>query len=108
MAVSLSKSLLASLNSPLPDSSQLAALRHLKNELIGHDQKKESWVLEGLIPALVWCISPDRRDKWNAMVKTIHNGHDAREIGGAPPVDNDEIRFQATIILGSIAQGMPH
>jgi hypothetical protein len=107
MAVSLATSLLEAINSPLPDSSQLAALKLLKNEIIGHDQKKEAWVLEGIIPALVWCISPDRRDKWSAVLKTLQHEHDGSETGGASLVDNDEIRFQATIILGSIAQGTP-
>lgn len=99
----ITASLLEQLNNPSSAVAKIHALTLLKNELIGHDEKKEAWVLEGVIPPLVWCISPDRRENRLPPLR-IPNGSDPAENEVEPTVD-ETIRYQSTIILGSLAQG---
>ena len=75
-------------------SSQVTTLRKLKNETIGHDQRKEAWVRWGLIPILAQVLA-----SWH---------HPSGRNGAAnskPRSDEDEACLQAVIIVGSLAQG---
>lgn len=81
---------LPSLSAP---DTRLAALRALKNELIGHEEKKDLWVRSGVLRPL--------RDVLNLRKRP----------GGSTPKrhqdrsEQEEARLQAIIIVGSIAQG---
>ena len=75
-----------------PDTC-LAALRALKNELIGHEEKKELWVRSGVLRPLRDVLSiPKRPDG------STHKRHQGRS-------EQEEARLQAIVIVGSIAQG---
>lgn len=97
--------ILSELRSPSSPASQVAALRALKNEIIGHEQKKEMWIGLGVVPPI-------------ARVLNTHKGSGKkrhREVNGGvrPPdrragrTDEEEARLQAIIIVGSLAYGGP-
>ena len=75
-----------------PDN-RLAALRALKNELIGHDEKKDLWVRSGVLGPLRDVLSIPKRP--DSSTPKRHQGRSEQE----------EARLQAIVIVGSIAQG---
>ncbi|KAJ5169025.1 uncharacterized protein N7482_004619 [Penicillium canariense] len=96
--------LLLQLQSSDSVSSQVASLRTLKNELIGHDQRKETYITAGIIPALGQVLSARRPGRDTAaesnraglsQVSLYHNS------------DDSEACLQAILIVGSLAQGGP-
>lgn len=85
-------------------SSQIAALRTLKNETIGHDQHKENWIRGGVIPILSRILTA-RLPSGKAAAEIELNGS-----GGGPPPpgvgpQEEEACIQAVIVVGSLAQG---
>lgn len=80
-------------------SSQAAALRALKNETIGHDQRKEAWVRLGLIPILSNVLASRALDK-----SELNNGSKQPELPGSRE-EADDACLQAIILVGSLAQG---
>jgi hypothetical protein len=76
-------------------SSQIIALRTLKNELIGHDQRKEAYIAEGIIPALAQVLASG----WPGTSEYIESQD------RATLEENHEACLQATLIVGSLAQG---
>jgi len=93
MARTSSTSVLAQLPFLLSPDTRVAALRTLKNELIGHDEKKEMWVRSGVLKPLATVmtshISPDMRTNKRAESRS----------------EQEEARLQAIIVVGSLAQG---
>ena len=95
--------ILTELRSPSTPASQVAALRALKNEIIGHEQKKELWICLGVVTPIVRILHTSK-----GVGK-----RKSREINGAPKhkekkivrTDEEEARLQAIIIVGSLAQG---
>ncbi|KAL8822306.1 MAG: hypothetical protein Q9191_006957 [Dirinaria sp. TL-2023a] len=74
-----------------PDT-RVASLRALKNELIGHDEKKELWVKSGVLKFLSTILSCGKGP-------IIHI-----ERHSEPRSEQEEARLQAIIVVGSIAQ----
>ena len=95
--------ILAELRSPPSPTAHLLALKNLKNEIIGHDQKKEGWIHLGIIPLLVSTLSPSRFDGKRPSREL--NGAIAHSSGSKVVTEEEEVRLQATIIIGSLAQG---
>ncbi|KAI9844512.1 MAG: hypothetical protein M1838_002160 [Thelocarpon superellum] len=96
--------ILAELQNPSTYPAQLSALKTLRNEVIGQDQRKEAWIAAGIITPLVKTLTPSRTG----------GKRRSREVNGGPgpsPADEsivpeeEESRLQATIIIGSLAQG---
>ena len=81
---------LPSLSAP---DTRLAALRALKNELIGHEEKKELWVRSGVLRPLRDVLDLPKRPA--GITPKRHQDRSEQE----------EARLQAIIIVGSIAQG---
>ncbi|CAG7937781.1 unnamed protein product [Penicillium olsonii] len=81
-------------------SSQILALRSLKNELIGHDQRKEAYIAEGIIPALGQVLS----SRWPGTLDSEDLSLDDR---AARKAEECDACLQATLIVGSLAQGGP-
>jgi hypothetical protein len=93
--------LLLQLQSAETASSQTTTLRALKNELIGHDQKKEAYIAAGIIPALAQVLTT----RWPGTVEFNESiSQQDRSTQRAP--DDLEACLQATLIVGSLAQGM--
>ena len=88
---------LSSIAAQLPNFSapdtRVAALRALKNELIGHDEKKELWVKSGVLKTLSTTLGSGKGP-------ASHTGK-----GSEPRSEQEEARLQAIIVVGSIAQG---
>lgn len=80
-------------------SSQVTTLRKLKNETIGHDQRKETWVRWGLVPILAQVLASWRGR--NVATSELNGAANSK-----PRSDEDEPCLQAIIIVGSLAQGM--
>lgn len=78
-------------------SSQIKALRTLKNELIGHDQRKEAYIADGIIPALAQVLTSN----WPGTLEPEELSLQDR----ASRKEESDACLQATLIVGSLAQG---
>jgi hypothetical protein len=90
--------ILLQLHSAESVSSQIIALRTLKNELIGHDQRKETYIAEGIIPALAQVLA----SRWPEPAEL---GEMPLQDRAAQKAEDYEACLQATLIVGSLAQG---
>jgi hypothetical protein len=97
---SSSPPILAQIRNSRTPTEQLVALRALKNDLVGHQQKKEMWVGLGVIEPIVRIMTASA-----AQVK--QNGKGGHEYGfAAKPLTEDEmVRLQALYVMGSLAHG---
>lgn len=75
---------------------QIDSLRKVKNSIVGHDQRKELAVKDGILEALIAVI---RRHTRPSEQNGAANGHTQLW------TEQDEARLHATVILGSIAAG---
>ena len=83
---------LPSLSSP---DTRLAALKALKNELIGHEEKKKLWVRSGVLKPLADVLNAHKVPDGDGTTSRRHQ----------PRSEQEEARLQAIIVVGSIAQG---
>lgn len=95
--------ILSELRSASSPASQVKALRDLKNEVIGHEQKKEIWVGLGILTPLARILNSHK-----GSGKRKHR--DTNASGSQPALkvvksDEEEARLQAIIIIGSLAHG---
>jgi hypothetical protein len=78
----------------------IAALRLLKNEITGHDRKKEKYVEKGVLDRLVRLLHTSR---------SAHDSGKGRRDSLSYPrnlSDHEELRLQILQILAVIANGM--
>ena len=92
---------LAKLRNAASSSSQIEALRELKNAIIGHEEQKESVLKAGVVGPLA-----------RILVSSVGNHKKRQETTGdaaafSPSKDRDqeEVCCQAIIIIGSLARG---
>lgn len=80
---------------------QLSALRSLKNDIVGHVQKKEKWIEAGVLEPIVKILEASR-----SATKTPRR--DSRGHSNSPRslVGDEAVRQQALQILASFANGM--
>lgn len=84
-------------------AGQVAALRVLKNDIIGHEQRKELWIRLGVLAPIARILN-----SYKGSGKKRH-----REINGSAPhpkrrsssADEEEARLQAIVVVGSFAHG---
>jgi armadillo repeat-containing protein 8 len=89
-------------------AERIAALRALKHELIGHDQRKETWIAVGIVSILSQILESQRDDGRKEVMSDGHNGDLSRRRNSghiAALTEDQELCLQAVIILGSLAQG---
>ncbi|KAI0011733.1 ARM repeat-containing protein [Xylariaceae sp. FL0662B] len=93
-----SQTLLAKLGANIQD--QIAALRYLKNDVIGHVQKKEFWVRHGVLIPIVRIIAPNASEL---------GGKDVRQpfLTLTAFTDEDTAKLQALQLLASFANAGP-
>lgn len=87
-------------------SEQTVALRALKHEIIGHDQRKEIWVKEGIVQLLSLILECSARGEYDTNKEAMADGQ--RRGGHTSKVsmtEGQELCLQAVIITGSLAQG---
>lgn len=92
---------LSKLRNASSPSTQVQALRELKNEIIGHDEKKEFWVRAGVVATLtrIWnSCKGDEKQKSRGI-----DGTSGLTDSRPPRSVEEEIRLQAIIIIGSLA-----
>ncbi|KAH8704204.1 armadillo repeat protein [Talaromyces proteolyticus] len=99
--------LLARLLNAESASEQVATLRLLKHELIGHDQRKETWIHWGIIPLLSRILLSRRGGGKKAATSSEQNGLRRRTDLTRARTEDEEVCLQAVIIVGSLAQGGP-
>ncbi len=81
-------------------SEQAAALRALKDEIIGHGQRKEWWVQNGILESLVKILQT------NARTPTSSNGKERSQPMLSEPLAEDEaVRLLCLQLLASFAYG---
>ena len=81
-------------------SEQAAALRALKDEIIGHGQRKEWWVQNGILESLVKILQT------NARTPTSSNGKERSQPMLSEPLAEDEaVRLLSLQLLASFAYG---
>lgn len=101
-------SALVELSNPSNPEAQATALRNLKNEIVGHEQRKELAVLHGVVKPLAGLLRIETR-RGGKRRRGIQNG--SLGIRGGEndrPTEwtaEDELRFQATLVVGSLANG---
>jgi hypothetical protein len=91
--------ILTQIRNPKSIAEQIAALRALKNEVIGHPQKKEMWVRLGILEPIVQVMSGN--------VHGSQTGKKQQEETAKPSVMSEEeiLRLEAITIIGSLAHG---
>ena len=119
MGRSIIPSALAELSNPTTPEAQVDALRNLKNEIVGHEQRKELAVTHGVIRPLAGLLKEGvrrggKRRHSNGLTQQASNGS-ATSSGHASSSQvrqeqegwtrEDELRFQATLVVGSLANG---
>jgi len=99
MARPQSSPILAQLRSAKTYPEQTAALQALKNEIVGHIQKKEAWIGFGVLEPIVLTLSASRSP-------AKPNGKDARtQLVSRPLSDEDSVKLQALQLVASFANG---
>jgi hypothetical protein len=112
MGRSIIPSALAELSNPTTPEAQ--ALRNLKNEIVGHEQRKELAVTHGVIRPLAGLLKEGvrrggKRRHSNGLTQQASNGSvpSSGHLSSSQEVwtREDELRFQATLVVGSLANG---
>lgn len=102
----VSTPILLELHSAESLSSQIAALRKLKNETVGHGQRKELWIRGGIISILSKILALRRTTERRTGVQDLNGTVELRESLSSRSEEEDAC-LQAIIIVGSLAQGGP-
>ena len=83
--------------------AQINALKRLKNDIVGHDQRKELVVKQGIIEPLVNIISTPSKATGKRRAAETNGDHTLAASRSWAP--EQEARLQAILILGSLASG---
>ncbi|KAF1844702.1 ARM repeat-containing protein [Cucurbitaria berberidis CBS 394.84] len=99
------------LSNPSTPEAQVAALQNLKNEIVGHEQRKELAVTHGVVKPLAGLLRAEAR-KGGKRRRNVTNGHGSGLFSETRRnlvewTTEDELRFQATLVAGSLANGGP-
>lgn len=101
-------SALSELSNPSTLETQVAALQNLKNEIVGHEQRKELAVTHGIVKPLAGLLRAEAK-KGGKRRKHARNGDGSGLFGETAGLEDwtieDELRFQATLVVGSLANG---
>ncbi|KAF2180199.1 ARM repeat-containing protein [Zopfia rhizophila CBS 207.26] len=100
---------LIELSNPTTPEAQVNALRDLKNEIVGHDQRKELAVRHGVVKPLAGILRAEARRGGKRRGRAM-NGNGSVEREGEKAMEwstEDEMRYQATLVVGSLAIGGP-
>lgn len=95
--------ILSELRSASSPASQVTALRALKNELIGNEQKKEMWIGLGVLAPIARILN-SHKGNGKRRHRELHGSRDHSKQRGSRS-DEEEARLQAIIIVGSLVHG---
>jgi len=99
--------------------AQIAALKHLKNEIVGHDQRKQSVIEHGIVSELARIlVAMGRKGEKRKLKNGIANGGGVslsepqsegvplnQGFGTTGWTNDEELRWQATVVVWSLAHG---
>ena len=85
---------------------KITGLKELKEGIVGHDQRKELVVKQGIIEPLVNVLSSAAKSTGKRKIGEV-NGATSLALPSQPWTQEDEARLEATLILGSLARGGP-
>ncbi|TKA25519.1 hypothetical protein B0A50_05380 [Salinomyces thailandicus] len=88
-----------------PAEEQAAALRDIKNDIVGHDQRKEVAVKHGIVDVLVEILAAGNSRDGLRAGEAGTDGVSLRDTQSCS--HGDDARLQALLILGSLASGGP-
>ncbi|TKA51335.1 hypothetical protein B0A49_12942, partial [Cryomyces minteri] len=94
---------MSELRNPTSSSAQITALKQLKNDIVGHDQRKEQAIKNGIVPLLVRILSSSAKANGKRRSGEL-NGNAGEASRRQSWTTDDELRLQATFIVGSLAQ----
>lgn len=82
-------------------AEQAVVLRLLKNEIVGHKQKKEAWVASGALEPVVKILA-------SCLPAGKHNGKDTRfQAVSLTTVEEESVKLLAIQVLSTFANGKP-
>ncbi len=106
---------LAELAQPSSPGAQVVALRNLKNEIVGHEQRKELAVVHGVVRPLAALLGEGVRRggkqqrHGNGVASDARSASVSASVSASAAVSawtsDDELRFQTTLVVGSLANG---
>lgn len=99
MARTESSPILAQLRSAKTVEDQTAALQALKNEIVGHVQKKEAWVTLGVLDPIVRALSANRSST------KVHGKDSSAHVLQRPLTAVESLKLQALQLIASFANG---
>jgi armadillo repeat-containing protein 8 len=99
-----SLSILSHLQSARTYADQAAALRSLKNEVVGHIQRKELWIKLGALDPVVKILASCRSPMKHVQRKDVYQGR----LYGDMLTDEEAVRLQAVQLLSSFASSKCH
>ena len=100
MARPQSSPILAQLRNAKTLPEQTSALQALKNEIVGHVQKKEAWIALGVLDPVVSALTTG-----GSLARP--NGKDvAVQLASRPLCQEDSVKLQALQLVASFANGM--
>ncbi|KAL8912202.1 MAG: hypothetical protein Q9171_002764 [Xanthocarpia ochracea] len=105
MALATTPPILSELRSSTSSANQIAALRALKNEIIGHEEKKRIWVGLGVLAPLARILNTPKANGKRRESNCNRSTHHGKTAFGR--TDEEEARLQAIIVVGSLASGGP-
>lgn len=83
-------------------AEQLSALQSLKNDIVGHVQKKEKWIEAGVLESVVKILDTSRSD-----AQPSRRGSRGHALPSSRSLTAEEaVRLQALQTLASFANGM--
>ena len=94
--------LLAEISNPTSLTAQIAALRRLKNEIIGYKEKKQIWVQSGVIAPIARLLGRHNNIRPKSTERDALPDYPS---DGGHISEEQEVRRQAAIIISSIARG---
>ncbi|PHH68676.1 hypothetical protein CDD82_366 [Ophiocordyceps australis] len=104
MAPPLESPILAQLQSAKSFSEQAAALQALKNEVIGHTQKKQAWIAFGVLEPIVLTLYSTRSPK---LANDSSTSDADCQLSRRSLTDEDRVKLQALQLVASFASGGP-
>jgi armadillo repeat-containing protein 8 len=85
-------------------ATQLAALKQLKNDLVGHERRKESAVRDGIVVAVSSCFKSSQGKRQPAVRPRV----DGSSASFSDDWDvHDQISLQCVFLVTSLAHGKP-
>ncbi|KFX97777.1 hypothetical protein V490_02624 [Pseudogymnoascus sp. VKM F-3557] len=100
MEASSSQPILAQILNPSSPAEHITALRALKNDIIGHQQRKEAWVGLGALDSIA------RASASQENRQATKSGYEPARVANSLS-EEETLRLQALSILGSLAYGGP-